>query len=491
LLTTKHKRQAKSLGIIAVFAIILSSSFFGVLGTAHAQAKRGLPCGQNVGCPTGLASYGYDHTTGNSYSIRSNMSIGYVSFTALQANNSQTPFSWASGDPKLKNSSTLQLNDLLVVNNTDGSEFTYWPQNVLTFGNNSNTPTVVFADNILNVSSVTGEHSIPEISSQNGTIVGNSTMGYYYGNYLEAPYFAVEKPFAAEQIMTAYTIPSYGAVIYFDVYVLQNGSSTPNRSYQYDKVVVSDPQISNSYFYVAGPAIAITPLGSYYDSEYVFAGNAGGATTTFSSMNATIGLFYGNLTNPSLTPFPSYYSYGSDTAESASNLLVNYLGAGYADVTLGTPYYGALTQTTSTSITSNSTSSNSSSTTQSRTATSSTQSTTQTSPTTELSPTTSTTISTTSFTSSIVSSSASTPPTTTMLASSSSVQNQIQRTTSTSFSSPTSTATITSSASLPLSSSHTTSSPSSTSSTNQLEIGAIGAVAVVLGAFGLFVIKKR
>ncbi len=327
--------------IVALAVTISLSGFFGMT-RAQVDGNVSVPCpGQSVGCPTGLVSYGYDNSTGETFSTKSNVSIGYVSFTSLQANNSLTPHGWAINDPTLSNASTLQLNNMLVVNNSNGSQFTYWSQNVLLFGNNSGTPTIILADNIFNMSSLGALDSAPSISSQNGTVT-DSSGEYYYGNYLEAPYFTIEKPFSAEQITEVRTEPSHGAMVYNFLYVMQNGSSSPYRLLQFDAAKINDQQISNSYLYVAD---SLNPARLLYDSEYVFGGPGGGASSTFSKMDATIGLFYANTTSSSGTPFQSYYSYGSDTAESASNLLVDYLGAGLALVTIGSPYYGPLTST--------------------------------------------------------------------------------------------------------------------------------------------------
>lgn len=361
ILQGKHGRTIKTVGVAFLLSAIILIGIVGTIGKSQnppvARADA-LPCGEAVGCPTGLATYGYNYQNGTSYSVESDGSAGFISFDSMQANNSYT-VQWDSGDPVMANASTLQLNNVLVVNNTNGSQDVYWPQNVLAFGNvSSKSSAVVYTDNVLNITSHNAEFAAPDITSPNGTIVGNSSTGYYYGDYLKAPHFTVETPFSEQQIMEEFVNPSHGVTLYMGVEVLQNGTATPDKYYWYDTITIHDTHVSSAYFYVT---LSYAPPGypMYYDSEFVFGGPFNGRSTTFSSMNSTIGLFYLNSTDYE-DPFQSYYSYGSDTGETASNLLVNYLGGGMADVTLGSPYYGPLTQAATSTSSSNLTSSSSS-----------------------------------------------------------------------------------------------------------------------------------
>ena len=63
-------------------------------------------------------------------------------------------------------------------------------------------------------------------------------------------------------------------------------------------------------------------------------------------MNADLALFYWDQT---LEAFPSLYTFGVNTAESAYNIRVSY-GDGVAEATSGTPYYGILTNDFSASL---------------------------------------------------------------------------------------------------------------------------------------------
>jgi len=113
--------------------------------------------------------------------------------------------------------------------------------------------------------------------------------------------------------------------------------------------------VQSAYYYVDGNDS--TPIGTYYDAELVFGGEGNAEATNFTQMNATLGLYYFNSSSSQITPFPSYYSFGGDTGESADNLEVAYLGNGTAQIAVGTPnyaYLGTASSTVATSSTSQS-----------------------------------------------------------------------------------------------------------------------------------------
>ena len=83
---------------------------------------------------------------------------------------------------------------------------------------------------------------------------------------------------------------------------------------------------------------ATTPIGSFYDSELVFAGEGNLETTSLVDMSTSLGLFFQNQTTGALSSFPSYYSFGGDTGEAVSNLAVSYSN-GIAYVQVGNPNY--------------------------------------------------------------------------------------------------------------------------------------------------------
>ena len=118
---------------------------------------------------------------------------------------------------------------------------------------------------------------------------------------------------------------------------LRNGSEPATPMDWFDNVTIRDPTVSSAYFYVSGNDT--TPEGTFYDTEFVFGGEGNGKSTNFNQLSASLQLFYDNSNKGVLTYFPSYYSFGQDTAESADNLHVSYSGNGVAQVSPGPVNY--------------------------------------------------------------------------------------------------------------------------------------------------------
>jgi hypothetical protein len=86
-------------------------------------------------------------------------------------------------------------------------------------------------------------------------------------------------------------------------------------------------------------AIVVTPYrlaAGYlpYDVELTWGGACCGDSTTFSKMNSTISLGYINA-NGQPAYFPSYFSFGGDTGESANNLAVSSFNSNAAQIAIG------------------------------------------------------------------------------------------------------------------------------------------------------------
>jgi thermopsin len=139
--------------------------------------------------------------------------------------------------------------------------------------------------------------------------------------------------------MNESVVKGKGVLITFSVIVLENGSSAVLSSQTFDEVLVVDPNVSSAYFQVNGmeytPAGPTGLYGSYYDTELVFGGGGNGEVTTFENISATLGLFY--LQNNEYVEFPSYYTFGGDTAEATDNVHVTFTPQGYAELSVGKP----------------------------------------------------------------------------------------------------------------------------------------------------------
>jgi thermopsin len=283
--------------------------------------------------PTGITDFGlYNYTsTGGPvipYTIMTDKVLGYANITSLLAYYQQArkygvnPYS-----------ATLQLNVVLQVNTTSGT-YAYWLQDVPSFQTNKNQ--VTFIDNIWNL---TGSKSVLSSSavSGNGKVASAGQGNTFY--YDVGPTYTYSFPFAFVLVINVSYTPN-AVYIWFGYEILQNGKpvSSP-QYYYYDKVKISQPGIVSAAIYITGGNY--TPDGLYYDAELVWGGGGNGAPTQFVHLNSTLGLYYVNSSGK-LTPMPSLYTFGSDTAESAYNVhdsLVN----GVPNADAGSEWLGVLT----------------------------------------------------------------------------------------------------------------------------------------------------
>ena len=282
--------------------------------------------------PTGLGAFGIYNYSGKvvPYKLDTSSVIGFAGISRLKATDNQSGAADAS----------LQENAVLQVNNTDGSLFTYWPQNVLAFDTGSSQ--VTYRDNVLNT---TGDGAQLTNQSITGTGItsldnNNGVLQTYYGNYNSTYTFSYTLPQSFVMYMNETAEQGQGVLIQMGVRAL-NGPH-PSSITWYDNITIVDPNVASAAFVVDGksytPAGAASIIGSYYDAELVFGGGAGGQAATF-QINARLGLFY--WAN-GVVPFRSLYTFGDDTAEAAYNIKVSN-GTQAASVTAGAPYYGLLT----------------------------------------------------------------------------------------------------------------------------------------------------
>ena len=111
--------------------------------------------------PTGIAAYGIYNNSGTISTVRGrdDSVVGFADVSQLSALDNGT--NTCAGVPAGEH--------VLQVNNTDGSSFTYWPQNVLAF-DTASPSTVTYRDNVLNV---TGDNA--QLTNQ--SITGVGTVG--------------------------------------------------------------------------------------------------------------------------------------------------------------------------------------------------------------------------------------------------------------------------------------------------------------------------
>ena len=289
--------------------------------------------------PSGIASYGISNDSGMvvPYEIRTNEIVGLANISSLLSNNPNASF---YGDNVA--GATLQLNVNLVVNLTNGLKDVYWVQNTPDFVTSANT--FALTDNLWNNSDTAGVMSNESVSSTNaakGAAVytsvtqGGTSYAYIFGE--DNVTYSTPLSFALIENETVQN--GAGVLVQFGFRLLQNGTLASSPTYWYDNVTIHAQNVQSAYFDVAGNAT--TPIGSFYDAELVFAGEGNFETTQFLQMSASLGLFYQNQTTGILTSFPSFYSFGGDTGEAATNVSVVYSnGIGYLSV--GNPNYAYL-----------------------------------------------------------------------------------------------------------------------------------------------------
>lgn len=273
--------------------------------------------------PYGIASYGV--TGHKTYVINSTSIRGFFNITSIIAYN-------GTQDLVPQYGASLQLNSVLVINNNDNTSQILWTQNVVSFI--TNVSAVNFCVNIWNM-------TYPSASILNSTVEGNGRLVNSSGQYFYAygtPYTVYNLPLAGFLAISEHVIPGKGVEVTFSYDIVQNGTYT-NSSAVYDTVLIRDPNVSSACFLVDGtqytPAGPISNFGNYYDAELVFGGFASGEITQFESLDAALALCYFNGTG--YEKFPSYYTFGADTAEAAGDVHVVITPQGVAEVTVGKP----------------------------------------------------------------------------------------------------------------------------------------------------------
>ncbi|MGA2665126.1 MAG: thermopsin family protease [Nitrososphaerales archaeon] len=283
--------------------------------------------------PSGIASFGLYNDSGkvSAYTVESSDVVGVADIASLQAFNSS-----AAQYNDTLSGATLQLNAGLVVNEKGGGQQVYWVQDTPDFVTNASV--VSWADNIWN-SSVSGYLSNSTITSPDGgyaySFDNYGTTAYYYSYQGSNMTYAL--PLQLALVMSETATPGVGVLVQIGAQVIQNSSSPVQAVDWFDNATIKDATVQTASFDVTGNATM--PNGLYYDTEFVFGGEGNGESTNFTHMSAQLGLFYGNSTGAPQTAYPSYYSFGGDTGETADNLQIAYAGNGFSTVSAGTPNY--------------------------------------------------------------------------------------------------------------------------------------------------------
>jgi thermopsin len=262
--------------------------------------------------PMGVADFGVPSAggTGKPYSYSTPWFQGSVEVRSM--------LTTAPGQPSgSAHYMTFQLNTVLVLR-LGSTNYSYWIQDVVSI--DSSTRFFGMIDNIWNLSSPSAALASVELRG-NGSVNNVGSQSWYAdapgstiypGNlvYLTWPATISVRVFDSEiagfpQVGFEYN-DGYGWVTYDNV-TFEHMSRATNFGF-----------VVNGYSY--------TPLGVFYDAEWVYAGSGSGQYNNYSNLNMSLEFWNGhNLQSPW-----DAWNFGSDTAESLSNV-VSALGASRFD----------------------------------------------------------------------------------------------------------------------------------------------------------------
>ncbi len=273
--------------------------------------------------PVGIASYGL-YPTGNEfshYTIETDKMVANATVNALQAHvtssqnlpptrNSMciTGQEYEPSNVDMQNGANLQFNVMMQVNTTAGSQ-TIWLQDTARF-NTAQMTMIIPHDIVANLTSGGSEN----ISYGNG-IVNPSQHGIEYYEY-EGTCYKYLLPLTISYEIDVHKIS--GSLVQV---IFKNDDSV------FDTVYLPIPDVESAH-------IVVTPNqhGIPYDAEFVWTGYCCSQESTFTQMNSTLSMYYEGDDNK-LHIFPTLFTFGTNTAETASNLLVKRDGDGWNVIT--------------------------------------------------------------------------------------------------------------------------------------------------------------
>ncbi|MGC8632574.1 MAG: thermopsin [Thermoprotei archaeon] len=269
--------------------------------------------------PVGVADYGVANSSGYlvPYRLSAREVLGQANISELKAYNPLfvSPYS-----------ASLQLNAVLVVNTTAGSQ-DYLLQNVVEFLTNAST--FKLADNVWNITSPSSYVSDSKIRGKGAVATepwvppwARSTASVY--SYVTG---SAKYTLPISLLLETSVSDESGNV------VIEFGATEDGSGGIYDVVRIAVGGLEGASLLVSG--YSMTPVGNYYDAELVFGGGYGGEATEFTSMSSQLSLAYVLTNGTSVLP-RSLYGFGSDTAESAYNLLTTCIH-GQPEVQIGKP----------------------------------------------------------------------------------------------------------------------------------------------------------
>lgn len=261
--------------------------------------------------PMGIADYGLGYN-GLPYNYSAKSFLGIINISYL---------STFSPNSSVLNNMTFQLN-LNLIFTYQGIGYDYWVQNVAYLNTSDNQ--ILFLDNIWNLSGPNAVMSNSSVTGS-GTVVSSASSAFYY-------YLAVDSLKGNNMTL------AYPTTIYLKMNATQTSSGMPEVTFLYDDGfgwVVYDHAI---FHFVTKSRIApvfnvdgysYNPFGTYYDAELIMGGPGNSSQTEVMNSSVLLSLQFFNGFN--YQSVPSAYNFGSDTAETISNVVAN----GVYDTTSG------------------------------------------------------------------------------------------------------------------------------------------------------------
>ena len=264
---------------------------------------------QNGLHPVGIAAVGIVNNGSDvsAYQIKTHEVMAYVHVNSIDTN----PPNLGAG---------LQLNVILHITTTTGAK-DYWLQNVIAFDDTKRKEGKIL-DNIWNAN---GPHDPLVHCVKLGPNFLNDIkckqLSFYAKTISE---FNYQLPLSTILIINAQPVKDQGVQVRF----IYTGHGLKHI---YDQIMIKIPNIKSASLLVT--PYASTGSSQYYDAELVWGGNCCSRSAYFTSMDSQLDLSYANSNN-TWQPFPYYFPYGFDTAETAQNIQITSQESGTAFIGL-------------------------------------------------------------------------------------------------------------------------------------------------------------
>ena len=279
--------------------------------------------------PMGVVSYGLYNISDNlvPYQINTSAIYGVANITNIYGYNDSPPVNTSI------NGASLQLNTVVNIVSNNGNVYTYWLQNVAEF--NTSAKNYIYGDNIWNFTTNTA-------NVNNKTLTGNGYFETYaqknYNNTSNNVVVYAYPKYIYQNEVVSYNYPLFITPIIKVSYsngkpIISFGYKSGNGWHYYDNVTFNI--YSNNAQLLVTPYYE-TPNYHYYNSEFVFGGEGNGESTQFNRLNASLWEYY--YSNNTFIPFPSLFTFGGNTEETATNLKVVKSSSGAMALT-GAPTY--------------------------------------------------------------------------------------------------------------------------------------------------------